>query len=204
MTSPNDMDRPATVLSASLGVLLIAISVLLFLFVGGSASTTYNIAWSESEVASEEGTFTGTSGEVTLTTPSVQASNVTVFSTCADTPGTPARPATVTWTLKEGSETLGTGTFACAANDEVARVAVGTHPDVGSMKAGSPSSAEQKSYALGDNETRTFVLTYSYTRPASPIPGGIPVGPQPSIAGGMGLTAEAWRAQASTPEEATR
>lgn len=205
MTSHNDMDRPATVLSASLGVVLIAISVLLFLFVGGGAGTTYDIAWSETQVAQDDNTFAaqGTMQTASITTPFAIVSNVTITLDCGDTPGTPARPATVAWTLKEGGQTLASGTTSCADNPEVDRVAIGPHPDVGSMKAGSASGAEEKSYAAGTNATHTYTLEFQYTRPAAQVPNPLPVG-QPSITGGMGLYAEAWHATANDPEEVTR
>ena len=206
MTSRNDMDRPATVLSASLGVVLIAVSIVLFLFVGDGDGTRYNIAWTEVEVAQGDNTFAaqGTTQTASLTTPFAQVSNVTVTMDCADTPGTPARPATVSWTLKEGSETLASGTAACASDDEVQRVAIAPHADVGSVSAGSASEAEDEAYDAGDNETRTFTLEFSYTRPAAPGGIGLPVG-APSINGGMGLVAEAWLATANEPgQEATR
>lgn len=199
------MDRPATVTTALIGVVLIAVS-LPFLIDADGPATTYRITWTEVPLAAADAPFAGQgqTATVPLTTPSALASNITVTMTCADTPGVPARPATVSWTLKEGARTLDSGSMACANDDEVARINLTAQPDVGSVKAGSQSSAQEKAYEAGENATRSFVLEFSYTRPASQLPGGLPVG-QATIAGRMGLEAESWQATANeADEEATR
>lgn len=196
------MDRPATILSASIGVVLIVVSILLFVYVGGGTSTRYDIAWSERQVAVREQAFAASEQTITLPTPSAMISNLTVSSTCNDTPGTPARPATVTWALKEGSTTLASGAnVPCAAFTQ--RVPIEGHPDVGSAKAGSTGGAEAIAYAAGDNETHTYTLVFTYSRAGGNVPPQLQVVP-PAISGGMKFAADAWFATANEPAEVGR
>lgn len=204
MSSRTDMDVPAAVLSTLLGVALIVTSILLFALEDGDEQTTYNVAWTEAFLAEGSAPFGGEDAvvPVTVTTPSAIVSNVTVALDCADTPGTPARPATVSWSVREGDRELDSGTASCQDDAEVVRINVTTHPDVGSKSAGSLSEAEELAYE-GENRTRTFTLEFSYSRPDAQVPNPLPVG-QPTIGGRMTLTALAWHATANEPEEATR
>lgn len=197
------MDKPAVVLTAVVGLLLIAGSIPFLLMDGGDGGQRYTITWSEVEVAEASTPFGSPSATVQLTTPAALVSNVTVGITCSEEAGTPARPATVTWTLKEGGRTLATGTAPCTPDEELDRVNITNHPDVGSTSAGSSSDAEAEAYAAGDNETRSFTLEFTYTRPAATVPNPLPVA-QPTISGRMTLTAFAWHAAANEAEEATR
>ena len=207
MPSRSDMDIPAVVTAVLLGVVLIAVSFP-FLVADGGPSTRYTVAWTEAEVDSEEASFAGQgqTQEVTLTVPDALVSNVTVTMTCTDTPGTPARPATISWTLYEGDRELDSGSTPCTNDDEVARHNVSAHPDIGSIRGDSASDAAGKLYDRPGfrNETHTFRLEFSYDRPASPVPAPLPVG-APTLAGRMGLEAEVWRATVNEPaQEATR
>lgn len=202
MSSRTDMDRPATVLAAVVGLVLIAASLPFLILDGGDDSQRYLITWSETQIGQTDAAFGGPGAEIPATTMvSGMVSNVTVTLECSDNrgPNNIHPPVTITWELFEDNRSIRSGTTACTPGD-VEKVNRTPQPDVGAATAESPGAAESTAY---DNSTHTYRLEFTWTRPAGNVPGGLPVG-QPTFAGRMGLDVEAWHATANEPEEATR
>ncbi|MEK6976340.1 MAG: hypothetical protein AABY18_08370 [Candidatus Thermoplasmatota archaeon] len=133
MTSRNDMDKPAMLVTAILAVVLIAASVPFTVLWWGEGTTTYDVDWEESAVGTAKVALTGP-GSNTVEQPvnNLLVSNVTVAVAqdgCSDGLGTPAgfNPnAQMTWKLsvryangttevvKKADGTDATGTFQCS------------------------------------------------------------------------------------------
>jgi hypothetical protein len=209
MTSRNDMDRPATVLSASLGVVLIAVSILLFVFVGGSAAKSYTVTWNQAEAGrSQPAAFASAAGTQAQTTPFTvhgDLSNVTVLmESCNDNrgAGNVAPAAAITWELFKDNASYKTGTAQCTAGDAYA-FALHMHPDVGSVKAKSAPGAQDAVWAGHTNQTHTFYLKFQYARGGNT--NGLPIpGVQPTFSGRMQVTVDKWVSAVNEPAEASK
>ena len=212
MPSRSDMDRPASAVAAIAGVVLIAVSLLLFAFVvGGDEGKTYDIAWTEAPETMATAVI-GASGapqEVVLVVRDALASNLTIqIDGCTDTAQAPVQQdAVLTYTLEYENQTAQSdgqpieGQLTCDAPSATFQVA--DHPDVGSASGANADEAEAEAYGTG-NETGTYVLQFSWSRPAGnvpPIP--LPVG-QPVFTGTMSLEVLSWRATANEQTEESR
>lgn len=203
MTSRSAMDRPATVVVALLGVALIAVS-LPFLADSDTESKTYNVAWTEGLHGSGQANAAAAQG--TTTTVSVPVTDAQVATalvevpTCTDGFTAPVQSeATLTWRLFAGTATtpIDDGTATCASRAPV-EVALGDHADVGSTSATSAQEAQNEAYAAGTNQTVTYRLEFSWSRPAAP--GGLPL-PAPAFSASMKLTVNEWLATANEADE---
>lgn len=206
MPSRADMDRPATVTAALLGVLLIAATIPYFVFGGGGGGITYDIAWSQTSAASGTDAI-GPSGqqEFDVLVGDQRVSNATIeIGACADSAQNPLQAdAVLTFTLqyenataKDSSGQDITGQATCDSPGPF-RFELGDHPDVGSVQAGSADEAEAKAYGTSGNRTGTYTLQYSWSRPAGTVPPlPLPVG-QPLFTGNVVLEIESWRATAN-------
>lgn len=202
MSSRTDMDKPATILAAVIGLVLIGVSLPFLILDGNEGGQRYSIAWAgvpaENGQAQRALSGTGTV-EVPIRFDSIIPSNATIAITCNDTFTAPVQnAATVTWQLERNGTVVDQGT-GCPSNE---RVALGTHPDVGAATADSADEAVEA--AEGDAAVAAeFVLVVTVARQASPG-GGLPVG-QPTFTGQATLTIEEWSATANEPgQEATR
>lgn len=208
MPSRSEMDRPATVAAALFGVVLIAVSVPFLGSVGGGEGTEYLITWTSVDEASEEGQLSGNSasGSVEVNVEDVVPSVAVIeFDPCNDGFTPPVQSAAqISWVLRwETHEESGTASCADSGPFEVE---IEPEPDVGSAEGGSASAARQAAYAAaGMNETVTFSLEVTVTRPAGQVPPlPLPVG-QPTFTATARLTIEAWTASATEPgQEAPR
>jgi hypothetical protein len=203
MSSRADMDRPASVTAALIGVALIAITLPYFLSGGPGGGTTYDITWSQA-TAGESSAPSGAANQdvvVTVTVADRVPSNASVlFAPCTDGAQPPlTQPATITWSVREGDRELDSGTTTCNADPGPFVVPLDGQPDVGSIEADSASDAEQAAY--GDaNRTATYTLTFRWSRPAGatgPLPLPPPAGP---LLTGT-LEVQEWRATANTPDQ---
>lgn len=205
MTSRTDMDRPATVFTAVLGVALIATSLPFLLFDEGG-SQRYDIAWTQVVDEAADAPFAGNGqpAEVELPAAGMLANVTVVMESCNDSPNQVDPAATITWELFRDNVSLDSGSAPCQAGD-VATVALGGHPDVGSIRAGSASEAQEQAYEADrdhENTTSVFRLEFSWSR-TSTVPIGLPVGAS-TFAGRMGLEVKEWRATATEPQEDLR
>jgi hypothetical protein len=207
MTDRKDMDRPATVSAAVLGVVLIAIS-LPFLF--GSAAAggkAYALAWSQTEAKQGDAPFAGNGQTASFALPPITGlfSNVTVtMVACSDTHPNPAEAAaTISWELDKDNVSFQTGSATCRAGD-VQTFTLHPHPDVASEKAASPADAESKAWATPGyhNATHVFALKFSYSRATSPASGLPGVGS--TFAGRMGIKVQQWTVVANEQTGATK
>src|SRR5687768_2551177 len=167
MSSRADMDRPAMVTAALLGVVLIAITIPYFTGGGaGGGAQQYSITWSEATAASNDGT-TGAANqeqsfevEVTDVNP---ANAVVELTSCNDGAVAIQQPATISWTLTWENHNEA-GTASCAQQGPFEN-AVEPQPDVASAEGTSDEDARAAAYAAADgNETVTFTLTYEWSR----------------------------------------
>jgi hypothetical protein len=203
MPSRSEMDRPATVVAALLGIVLIVVTIPYFVGDDGG-STTYDIAWTATEHGSSQAN-TGAAGSTTTLevpfTDAIAANAQVTRESCTDGGNAVTGTATISWTLFKGDEELDAGTFTCAGADE-AEVALGDQPDLGQAKAGSAPAATEEAYAAGDNETAEYRLEFSWTRGggASPLP--LPV--TAPFAATLKLTVEQWTATANEAQEVPR
>lgn len=202
MSSRADMDRPASVTAALIGLALIAITLPYFLSGGPGGGTTYDIAWSQASSGEQSAPRGAANADtvVTVTVADVVPSNATVlFAPCTDGAQPPlTQPATITWSLREGDRELDGGSTTCADPGPFV-VPLDAQPDVGSIEADSAADAEEAAY--GDaNRTTTYTLTFRWNRPAGatgPIPLPAPAGP---VLTGT-LEIQEWRATANAPDQ---
>jgi hypothetical protein len=197
MPSRADMDRPATVAAALLGVALIAVS-LPFLGSSDEGPAAYAISWAQEshEARSAPNGAPNADAVVSVTVEGRHPSNATVtFEPCTDAGAGPLQqPATITWSLREGNNTLREGQQASCANNGPFTVPLHPHPDIGTAEGGNATAAAH------DAESRagsvTYTLTFRYSRPAAP--GGLPL-PPPAFATTGELEVQVWRAVANEP-----
>jgi hypothetical protein len=205
MTDKASMDGPAIAVAATFGVVLMLVSAALFVFVGeggggeGSGEGPL-VSWDQAVAASDQVSTAGqNSAQSTDIVVDAAVSNVTVTLTaCDNTAGTPARGApTVTWSLSDENGTeLDGGEATCAQEgQQLARVAVGGHPDVGQ------ADSEAEVWQGVQNVTRTYTLTIDYSRaPTATDP--IPQAQQASFTATIEAEVEAWDADlVERPEE---
>lgn len=207
MSSRADMDRPASVTAAILGVLLIAITIPYFAFGGGGGGATYGITWSEVPAGSSDAAIgpAGTPQSSSVAVRDQLVSNVTVeIVGCADTAQQPVQQdAVLTYTLLYENETAEDssgqaieGQATCDSPGPFAFEVAG-HPDVGSVDAGSADAAVDEAFRDASNRTGTYQLQFSWSRPAGQVPPlPLPVG-QPAFTGTVSLGLESWRATAN-------
>ncbi|MFA5943982.1 MAG: hypothetical protein WC876_05905 [Candidatus Thermoplasmatota archaeon] len=204
MASRSDMDRPATVTAAVLGLVLIGVTIPYFLFGGDAGATDYTVTWSEAEAGSADeaagAANTDTLVEVVVT--DVQPASATIlFDPCTDNAQPPlSSRAQITWTLKEGDLVVASSAAPvdCNAPGPIT-VELGEHSDVGAATASTASDAEQQAYESEDlNKTASYTLTFRWTRPAGTLP--VPVGTQ-NIQLGASLTIHSWRATANAADQ---
>ena len=202
MPSRSEMDRPATVAAALFGVALIAVSVPFLGSAGGGEATEYRVSWTSVASESGEAQLAGDSASETVTVNVVDVAPsfaVIEFEPCADTFQPPVQQgAQIAWVLRWESHEE-SGTASCADAGPI-RVEVEAEPDVGSVEAGSVAEARRNAYGSADmNETVSFTLEVTVSRPDGQVPPlPLPVG-QPTFAATARLTIEAWTASASEP-----
>ncbi len=194
-SSRQDMDRPATVLVAVVGVVLIAAS-LPFLILDQGGKTRYDVAWSEATAAASPAAAFGNNGQPAQTAPVTATgdlSNVTVvMESCNDNrgPGNVAPAAAITWELFKDGASYQSGTAQCTPG-EVQSMALHAHPDVGSVRAGSQAAAAEKVWEDHVNQTHEFYLRFQYVRGGNT--NGLPIpGVQPTFSGSMSLEVLKW------------
>jgi hypothetical protein len=204
MPSRADMDRPATVTAALLGIVLILFS-LPFLGAGGGGASAYAVSWTEQTYATNnrQNAGQGTDATVIITLEARYGSNATVtFEQCNDGAAAPLQqPATITWSLKAGNQTLKDGQQASCASPGPFTVALGPHPDVGSASGDNATAAARHAETFGA-PTTAYTLTFRYNRPAGAT-GPIPL-PPPAFSTAGKLEVKAWHAIANPPQEAGR
>lgn len=202
MTDRSSMDRPATAVAASLGAILILVSAALFYFTGGgpgaggSGGSTYAVAWEETQLGQEEGTFAaeGVEESIELAVQDDAVSNLTVELDCAQTAGTPARGnALVTWELTDANGTvIGDGQAVQCQDTTLGTFEVGHgHPDRAEVQAGSLAAAREDAWDGALNTTTVYTLTFRYERPTTqtdPLPQVMAA----TFDGRMRLVAEQW------------
>jgi hypothetical protein len=215
MSSRADMDRPASVTAAIIGVVLIAITIPYFAFGGGGGGNTYDIAWSEVAAGSSDVAIGPSNApqEASVPVRDQLVSNVTIEVVgCVDTAQSPVQQdAVLTYTLLYENETAqdsdGNAIEGQATCDDSGpfRFEVSGHPDVGSVDADNADAAVDEAFRNASNRTGTYQLEFSWSRPAGQVPAlPLPVG-QPGFTGTMSLEVESWRATANEQtEEAPR
>jgi hypothetical protein len=198
MTSPSDMDKPAIVLTCLVGVVLIGVSLPFLIWDGNDDGTRYLITWTEATAPNgeaEDTTLTIGENRIPIRFDSIIPSNATISITCNDSATAPVQNlATVAWELERNGTVVDQGN-GCPANE---RVALGTHPDVGSATADSSGQAEDLAEDGGEMAVE-YVLVITVTRASGPA-GPLPVG-EPTFSGAGSLTVLEWAATANEPAE---
>lgn len=198
MPSRSEMDRPATVLVALLGVVLIVVTIPYFVGDDGG-STEYDIAWTATEHGSSQASTGAAGSTTTVEVPLVDAIPAVARvsrESCTDGGNALSGTATITWTLFKGETEIGDGTFTCAGADE-AEVDLGAQPDVAAANAGSADEAEAEAYAVGTNETAEYRLEFSWARSGgAPLPLPVPA----AFTATLKLTVDQWTATANDPD----
>jgi len=204
-----EMDRPATAVAASLGVLLIVVGVLLFAVSTPAAGTTFNIAWTQATApgGSKDAPFAGNgqTASVTVTVRDGLFSNVTVtMPACSDTPGVGGSAATVSWQLFKDNASMADKATAPCRQGNVRTFALHKHADVGQADGATAGDAQKSAYTSGgySNATHTFRLDFSWSRAAGTLP-TLPVGGS-QFAGRMGIQVQEWKATANLPQGASK
>lgn len=202
MPSRADMDRPASVTAAVLGLVLIGITIPYFLFGGGGGSQDYAISWSEAEASSKEGPVGAQVSRIEAPVSDVRASSLTVeFEPCDDNTVQGLYGAvTITFRLLDGTTEIDSGTATCG-NSGPFNFPLAAQPDVGEFSADSSAEAIESLWAANRdaNRTTTYVLEVSSQRGGSTVPVTPPAG-GPSFSATARLEVNAWRATANVPD----
>lgn len=200
MPSRADMDRPATVTAALLGVVLIAVSAP-FLASSGGGATRYDISWTQVSYAlnNQAAGAANADTSVSISVEGRHPSNATVtFNPCSDAAQPPlSQPATITWSLKAGNTTLQDNQQASCANPGPFTVALHPHPDVGSAEGSNATEAARGAEAYAGKTT--YTLTFRWSRPAGAT-GPLPL-PPPAFSTAGRLEIKTWHAIANVPPQ---
>mgnify|MGYP001603489408 CR=1 FL=1 len=205
MASRSDMDRPATVTAAVLGLVLIGVTIPYFVFSGDAGATDYTVTWSEATAASAEGPVGTQVSRIEVPVANVRVSNLTVeFAACNDnTVQGLYGPVTITFRILDGTTAVpgASGTATCG-NSGPFQFAVSGRPDIGEASADSAADAVAGVWADAgdDNRTTTYVLEVSSQRGAGTLPVTPPAG-GPTFSATAVLTVQAWRATANAPDQ---
>lgn len=204
MTSRPQMDRPAQVTAALLGVVLIVVSLALFQIVPDEdGGNRYTIAWTQAEHGNSQANLGSAGTTIRVPVTMAQPSNATIeFPTCNDGFTAPVQNAAViAWSLFEGDNTtaIQQGTTTCASAAAVP-VSLGPHADIGELTANSADEAKQTAEGR-TARTTSYRLEVSWSRAT----GTVPVLPPPTFSASAKLTIQEWVAAANpVTQEATR
>jgi hypothetical protein len=207
MTSRSEMDRPAIVATALLGIVLIAVSAPFLGSVGSDEGTTYNLTWTAVAFDSASAPNGGAGQEVVVAVTvdnALPATALVSFDPCDDAAQPPLQsPATIAWSLERDGVAVQGGSGSASCDDfGPFEVALGGHPDVAQVKAASADEAEGKAYGATPGPI-TYTLRYQWTRPAG-VTGPLPL-PQPAFSTTGVLDIQVWAVTANTmTSEATR
>lgn len=211
MQSRSDMDNPARVTAAVLGVVLIAATIPYFIFSGGGeGATTYTVSWNQATAGSgSQGIAATPAGgptpqELDVPVRDQRVSNATVeIENCNDTAVNPVQAdAVLTFTLlyenstakdADGQDISGQAT--CDSPGPFT-FELGGHPDVGSTDADSTAQALENAYGRSGNRTGTYTVQFSWMRPAGSGP-PLPLPGQAVFTGTVALEIQSWRATAN-------
>lgn len=192
MSSRALYDRPASAIAIAVGLVLVVVSVPIVMALLPQEHT-YEVGWSQVDGAQAQANLAGapqtpTPAALNVTRALTSAIVITVPS-CSDN-GNPSlhAAAQVTWTLEVagagGSSQLATDTLTCAVAAGYSKTIVRTdQPELaervaeGADEAKARATARASVWALAGklNETATYTLKVTWTRPA----GAAPAGPLP-------------------------
>jgi hypothetical protein len=201
MPTRADMDRPATVTAALLGVVLIAVSAP-FLASSGASASTYAISWTQERYALNNQVAGSANADtsVAIAVEGRHPSNATItFNPCTDAAQPPLQqPATITWSLKADSTVLKENQQASCASPGPFTVPLHPHPDIGSAEGDNATAAAASAEAYSG--LTTYTLTFRWSRPAGAT-GPLPL-PPPQFSATGTLEVKTWHAVANLPPEA--
>src|SRR5688572_14370452 len=200
MTDRANMDRPAIAIAATIGVVLILVSALLFMFgpegepAGGAE--TFGVSWTQATADDAEGPIGTAVSTIEVTVADGAPSNITAsIEDCTNNNGVPARGnPTITWELADDDgNVIDGGTAPCQAA-ELGTWELDAHPDVG--------SAEDQAdvWDTNQNRTVTYTLSVSYARAATqtdPLPQAQPA----TFSATARLEVQQWQADLEEGEE---
>jgi hypothetical protein len=209
LTSRSDLDRPATVIAAVVGLVVILVALPFTIAAFPQTPKSYDVAWGERPVASASLTVPTDSNTWTLDLPvaNFQPASVKVETpVCTDTfnPQLQQQPATlhVRLTEKRGSTTSvlkDIPDVRCADKDADGKgtftVHLGGHFDVATTQANDAATAKKIAWldASAMNVTgSTYTLEVTPSRSAGTLP-ALPVAPT-SLAASLRLTVNGWDA----------
>jgi hypothetical protein len=208
MSSRSEMDRPAVVLTAVVAVVLIVASGPFTLLWWGEGNTEYEVDWESVESGSGQARVTAAPQTQTAEVPAgdILTSFVTVaVPQCTDGAQAPlTQPATLSWTLSYRMDNqtteIGRGSFTCAQRPAEQSFARTPEPNLGSREVEmSDDESEERAAARasiwssdlygGLNETGTYVLQVSSSRPAATVPGV----PAPALSATLDVKVHKWQ-----------
>jgi len=206
MPGRQDWDRPATVIAAVLGLLVLAGSLPFTVIAfnelpengGGPGPATFDVAWKEAALASgsaqiQDGTQTAKAvvqANGTLAGVSVRVAP----GDCTDTANAQLQQAKAqaTWKLEvadgNGTRTLGSGSFTCPDGLATQSFKLAEHaPDIAAATTGNATQVQRQA----PQQRATLTLTLSWTRSGGPLPGlpNNPLNPTFSAKGTVDVTA---------------
>lgn len=187
MTSRRSLDTPAALICLALGVVVVAASLPFAIQALPESAKGFDIAWRESHVAEKGVTVASQTGSYKADiTVSGLASSLTIDPTgaCNDQFRAPIQsPATLSFKVtktvngKTADVPGASGSYTCATKDAAKKtVVLNAHPDVASKQTTSESNAIRQTWAGVSNETATYTLEVTPSRPAETLPiGTLPV-----------------------------
>lgn len=210
------MDRPATAILAVSGLLFIGLSVPFIPAaycnlpvhnsdlcgdVAAPSPVVFDVTWASSALPAEDLTVTaaGTArgdGQVTLNVTGFQGDVTVEVTACDDDDFTDPvqQPASVTYVLSNSSGEMHSATFACTALPPVF-VFSQPAPDVAQVTALNATAAREEllSNPKVREQTVTYTLTITTTRPSTIPPGTLPPTQlDPTVTVSAKLTASSW------------
>ncbi|HUR63619.1 MAG TPA: hypothetical protein VM241_03970 [Candidatus Thermoplasmatota archaeon] len=197
MTSRSDLDTPATVIAAALGVAVILVALPFTIAAFPQTPKSYDAAWGERLLDSKtlpvtaEGRFTAT-----VSARDVQPASIKVETTaCADTfnPQFQQQAANLHVKLSSGSTLLKEIDMKCPG--EGFTVKLGDHADVASAQASNPETAKRIVWLDASATNATGALSYTLevvaSRTASPLQ-QIPITPATTLAASLRVSLSGW------------
>jgi hypothetical protein len=199
LTSRSDLDTPATVIAAALGVVIILVALPFTIAAFPQTPKSYDATWGERLLDSKTLTVAGEARfTASVSARDFQPASIKVETTaCADTfnPQFQQQAANLHVKLSSGSTLLKELDMKCPG--EGFTVKLGDHADVASAQASNPETAKRIVWldASAANATGTLAYTLEVvaSRTASPLQ-QIPVTPATTLAASLRVSLYGWDA----------
>lgn len=209
MPSRSDLDMPATVIAAVIGVAIIAVALPFTISAFPQTPKSYDATWGERAIDTKTLTVPTETGtyRATVAGSDFQPASIKVEVQCSDSFNANLQQQAATLRVKltraGAAAALKEETLPCA--DGSFTVTLGSHADVAGAQANSAETAEKVVWldAMAGNTTATYTLEVAPSRPPSGVP-TLPVTPPTSLTATLRVTLNAWDVAMNEHQEVLR